>query len=280
MHRPHRFLLAGVMGWPIAHSRSPKIHNHWLTQYGLEGFYAPLAVEPGALEAALRALPALGFSGCNLTIPHKEAALPFLDRVDANARRIGAVNCVVVDAQGVLEGRNYDGFGFVASVRAQAPNWRAEAAPAVVIGAGGGARAIVAGLLDAGATEVRVFNRTAARAQALAGDFGGRVVAHPWSERNEWLAGAGLVVNTTSQGMFGQAPLDLSLAASPSSAIVADIVYAPLETPLLVAARAQGLQVVDGLGMLLHQARPAFRDWFGVMPEVTPALRALIAATL
>jgi shikimate dehydrogenase len=280
MRNHHRFHLAGVMGWPIAHSRSPKIHNYWLGQFALEGAYVPLAVEPGKLEPALRALAPLGFSGCNLTIPHKEAALAIVDRLDANAKRIGAINCIVVDESAALEGRNYDGFGFVASLREAARDWRAESAPAVVIGAGGGARAIVAGLLDAGAREIRLFNRTMERAQALAADFGGPVTAYSWAERNLGLEGAGLLVNATSQGMIGQLPLDISLGALPASALVADIVYAPLETPLLASARKLGLVTVDGLGMLLHQARPAFRDWFGVMPDVTPALRDLIAATL
>ncbi|WP_442754991.1 shikimate dehydrogenase [Methylocystis sp. JAN1] len=275
-----KFVLAGVMGWPIAHSRSPKIHNHWLAQYGIEGAYVPLPVEPGKLEAALRALPALGFAGCNLTIPHKEKALGFLDLIDPAAARIGAVNCVLVDAQGRLNGRNYDGYGFVASLREAAPHWAAARGPCIVIGAGGGARAIVSGLIEAGAQEIRLFNRTRERAERLAADFGAPVAAYPWEERRAALSGAGLLVNTTSQGMIGQAPLDLSLAALPSSAVVADIVYAPLETPLLAAARLMGATPVDGLGMLLHQARPAFRDWTGVMPDVTPALRALIAATL
>jgi shikimate dehydrogenase len=275
-----KFILAGVMGWPIAHSRSPKIHNHWFAQYGIEGAYVPLPVEPGKLEAALRALPALGFAGCNLTIPHKQKALAFLDSVEPAAARIGAVNCVVVDAEGRLSGRNYDGYGFVASLHEAAPQWTAADGPCVVIGAGGGSRAIVSGLIDAGAQEIRLFNRTRERADKLAADFGAPVAAYGWEARHEALAGAGLLVNTTSQGMIGQAPLDLSLAALPAAAVVADIVYAPLETPLLAAARRIGATPVDGLGMLLHQARPAFRDWTGVMPEATPALRALIAATL
>jgi shikimate dehydrogenase len=273
-------MLAGVMGWPIAHSRSPKIHNYWLAQHGLAGVYAPLAVEPGRLEQALRALPALGFAGCNLTIPHKEAALPFLDVVEENARRIGAVNCVVVGLRGELIGRNYDGFGFVASLREAAPDWRAGDAPCVVIGAGGAARAILSGLIEAGAKDIRLFNRSPARASALADLFGPQVSALPWAQRADALADAGLVVNATSQGMIGQAPLDLSLAALPKSALVCDIVYAPLETPLLAEARRIGATPVDGLGMLLHQARPAFRDWTGIMPEATPALRAAIVATL
>lgn len=275
-----KFVLAGVMGWPIAHSRSPKIHNHWFAQYGIEGAYVPLPVEPGKLEAALRALPALGFAGCNLTIPHKQTALDFLDAVDPAAARIGAVNCVVVDGEGKLIGHNYDGYGFVASLHEAAPHWKAARGPCVVIGAGGGSRAIVSGLIEAGAQEIRLFNRTRERADKLAADFGAPVSAYPWEARHEALAGAGLLVNTTSQGMIGQAPLDLSLAALPSSAVVADIVYAPLETPLLAAARLMGATPVDGLGMLLHQARPAFRDWTGVTPEATPALRSLIAATL
>ncbi|WP_036283811.1 shikimate dehydrogenase [Methylocystis sp. ATCC 49242] len=276
----HRFLLAGVMGWPISHSRSPKIHNYWMSQYGIDGVYVPLAIEPGKLEAALRALPALCFAGCNLTIPHKEAALNFLDRIEPAAARIGAVNCVVVGQDGELIGRNYDGYGFIASLREAAPDWGAARAPCVVIGAGGGARAIVSGLIEAGAREIRLFNRTMERAKALAADFGGPVRACAWQERHEALAGAGLLVNTTSQGMVGQQPLDLSLAALPATALVADIVYAPLETPLLAEARRMGATAVDGLGMLMHQARPAFRDWSGVMPEATPELRARIVATL
>jgi len=280
MHAHHAFRLAGVMGWPIAHSRSPKIHNHWLALHGIEGVYVPLAIRPGELEAALRALAPLGFAGCNLTIPHKEAALAIVDRLDPAAERIGAVNCVVVDAEGALVGHNYDGFGFIAALRAGAPQWRAEAAPSVIIGAGGGARAVVAGLIDAGAPKILVFNRSDERAQALAAHFGGPVEAGKWAERNGALEGAGLLVNTTSQGMIGQPPLDISLAALPGTAVVSDIVYAPLETPLLADARRRGNIAVDGLGMLLHQARPAFRDWFGVMPEATSALRDLIAATL
>ncbi|WP_330083434.1 shikimate dehydrogenase [Methylocystis iwaonis] len=280
MPNHHSFILAGVMGWPIGHSRSPKIHNHWFAQYGLKGAYVPLKVEPGRLETALRALPALGFSGCNLTIPHKEAALTVLDRIEENAARIGAVNCVVVEPDGSLTGKNYDGYGFVASLHEAAPKWQAANGPCIVIGAGGAARAIVSGLIDAGATEIRLFNRTRARAEKIAADFGAPVAAYRWEERHEALAGAGLLVNATSQGMVGQEPLDLSLDALPTTALVADIVYAPLETPLLAAARRMGATPVDGLGMLLHQARPAFRDWTGTMPDVTPALRALIVADL
>ena len=280
MSHPDRFLLAGVMGWPIMHSRSPKLHGYWLDHYGLAGAYVPLAIKAEGLEAALRALPALGFAGCNLTIPHKEAALRIVDEASPLARRIGAVNCIVVRADGSLEGRNYDAFGFTESLRERAPDLRFDAGPAVVIGAGGASRAILAGLMDEGAPEIRLINRSPARAQALAAEFGGPVRAVPWEARTQALEGASILVNTTSQGMVGEAPLDLALDALPVSALVVDIVYVPLETPLLAAARARGHRVVDGLGMLLHQARPAFEAWFGIDPKVTPELRALIEATL
>ena len=280
MSHPDRFLLAGVMGWPIMHSRSPRLHNYWLAHYGLTGFYAPLAIPAAGLEAALRALPALGFAGCNLTIPHKEAALRIVDEASPLARRIGAVNCVVVRADGSLEGRNYDAFGFTASLRERAPDLRFDAGLAVVIGAGGASRAILAGLIDEGAPQIRLINRSPARAQALAEEFGAPVRALPWEARAQALEGAAILVNTTSQGMVGEAPLDLALDALPVGALVVDIVYVPLETPLRARARARGNRTVDGLGMLLHQGRPAFEAWFGVDPQVTPELRAMIEATL
>ncbi len=280
MSHPDRFLLAGVMGWPIMHSRSPRLHNYWFSHYGLTGAYLPLAIQAQGLEAALRALPALGFSGCNLTIPHKEAALRIVDEASPLARRIGAVNCVVVRPDGSLEGRNYDAFGFTASLRERAPDLRFSAGPAVVIGAGGASRAILAGLLDEGAPEITLINRSQGRAEALAAEFGGPIRVVPWEGRAQALEGAAILVNTTSQGMVGEAPLDLPLDALPMRALVMDIVYAPLETPLLAGARARGNRAVDGLGMLLHQARPAFEAWFGIDPVVTPELRALIEATL
>ncbi len=280
MSHPDRFLLAGVMGWPIMHSRSPRVHGYWLEHYGLAGAYVPLAIKAEGLEAALRALPALGFSGCNLTIPHKEAALRIVDEASPLARRIGAVNCIVVREDGSLEGRNYDAFGFTASLRERAPELRFAAGPAVVIGAGGASRAILAGLMDEGVPEIRLINRSPARAQALAAEFGGPIRAMPWEERAQALEGAAILVNTTSQGMVGEAPLDLPLDALPLSALVVDIVYVPLETPLLASARARGNRTVDGLGMLLHQARPAFEAWFGIDPVVTLELREMIEATL
>lgn len=282
---PTPFVLAGVIGWPVAHSRSPLLHGHWIAEHGLRGAYVPLAVAPGRLEAALRGLPALGFAGCNVTIPHKVDTLHRVDRVEPLARRIGAVNLVVVAADGTLEGRNTDAFGFVQSLHESQPGWRSDAGPAVVLGAGGAARAIVAGLMDAGAREIRLLNRTAARAEELAADLQGtgvgcRLQVLPWQARHDALAGASLLVNTTSQGMQGQEPLELRLDALPACAVVCDAVYVPLETPLLAAARARGHPVADGLGMLLHQARPAFEAWFGVRPQVTAALRAKVEATL
>jgi shikimate dehydrogenase len=275
-----RFLLAGVMGWPVMHSRSPKIHSYWLGQLGLAGAYVPLAIPPEGLEAALRALPALGFAGCNLTIPHKEAALSIIDHVDPLARRIGAINLIVVEENGSLTGRNTDGFGYIESILEAAPGWRADAGPAVVIGAGGGARAVLVGLADRGAKEIRLINRSAERATALQQEFGAPIEAIAWGDRSTALAGAAMLVNTTSQGMQGQPPLEIALDELPTSALVSDIVYIPRETPLLAAARARGNRTVNGLGMLLNQARPAFQAWSGIMPTVTPELRAMIEATL
>jgi shikimate dehydrogenase len=279
MSHPDRFLLAGVMGDPVMHSRSPKLHNYWLAKYGLTGTYVPLAITAERLRAALRALPALGFAGCNLTIPHKEAALDIVDKLDPLARRIGAVNCVVVAPDGSLEGRNHDGFGYIESVREAQPKWRADAGPIVVLGAGGGARAVLVGLVDQGAREIRLVNRTPARGKALAQDLGGPIGALRWEEREAALEGAAMLINATNQGMLGEPPLDIALDRLPASAIVSDIVYIPRETPLLAAARRRGNRTVNGLGMLLHQARPAFHAWFGIMPEVTPELRAMIEAT-
>jgi shikimate dehydrogenase len=279
MTHPDRFLLAGVMGYPVMHSRSPKLHNYWLAKYSLTGTYVPLAIKAEHLRAALRALPALGFSGCNLTIPHKEAALEIVDRLDPLARRIGAVNCIVVAADGSLAGHNHDAFGYIESVREAQPAWRADAGPIVVIGAGGGARAVLVSLIDQGSREIRLVNRTPARAKALAGELGGPITALGWEQREVALEGAAMLVNATNQGMVGEPPLDLALDALPVSALVADIIYIPRETALLAAARKRGNPTVNGLGMLLHQARPAFHAWFGIMPEVTPELRAMIEAT-
>jgi shikimate dehydrogenase len=269
---------AGVMGWPIAHSRSPQLHNYWLRQYGIDGAYLPFAIEPGNVGKALRALPVLGFRGCNVTIPHKEAALQAVDEVEPLAARIGAVNTVIVREDQSLLGCNSDAFGFIESVRDALPAWRADKGPAVVIGAGGAARAIVVALQQEGAREIRIANRSTERAESLAVEFGLTMV--PWDSRVEALRGAALVVNSTSQGMEGEMPLDLPLDALPTDAVVFDSVYVPLETPLLAAARRRGNVAIDGLGMLLHQGRPGFAVWFGIEPEVTFELRRAIEATL
>lgn len=274
------FRAAGVMGWPVAHSRSPLLHRYWLDRYGIAGAYLPLPVRPGQVEAALRGLAALGFAGCNVTVPHKQAALALVDAPDDLARRIGAVNLVVVRPDGTLLGRNTDAAGFLDNLRAQAPDWRAADGPAVVLGAGGAARAVVASLAGAGVPDIRLLNRTRMHAEELAEALGGPITVLDWERRRSALEGAALLVNTTVLGMHGQAPLDLDLAALPRAATVADLVYVPLETPLLASARARGHAVVDGLGMLLHQAVPSFEAWFGVRPEVTAELRARVEATL
>jgi len=268
--------VAGVMGWPVGHSRSPRLHGFWLDRYGVDGAYVPLSVPPERAAEAIRALPALGFRGCNVTVPHKEVAAATVDRLDDSARRAGAVNTVVVLEDGTLEGRNTDGFGFLENLKAGARGWRADAGPAVVVGAGGAARAIVAALLDDGAPEVLLVNRTRERAEQLAADIGGGVRVLDWVSRETALAEAALLVNTTTQGMAGHPPLDLSLERLPASAVVTDIVYTPLMTPLLHDAHARGNRVVDGVGMLLHQARPGFAAWFGVEPEVTEELRRFV----
>ena len=280
MSHPDRFLLAGVMGWPVMHSRSPKLHNYWFGLYGLAGTYVPLAIKPEGLEKALRALPALGFAGCNLTIPHKEQALRIVDHADARARRIGAISCVTVNADGSLTGTNNDWYGFLENLREAFPGWRADAGPAVVIGAGGASRAVVDALIHEGAKEIRLINRTRERATSLAAALGGPVTVLDWDKRHSALEGAALLVNTTSQGMVGNPPLDLALDALPRSADVCDIIYIPGETPLLKAARERGNRTVNGLGMLLHQGRPAWRSWFDTQVEVTRELRALIEATI
>jgi shikimate dehydrogenase len=269
--------LAGVMGWPVTHSLSPRLHGFWLERYRIDGAYLPLPVAPEHFERALRGLADAGFRGVNLTLPHKQAGLAVCHQVEPLAERIGAVNTVVFD-DGRLEGRNTDAFGFLENLRQGAPAWDAAAGPALVLGAGGAARAVAAALLDAGAPEVRLSNRTAARAEALARALGARVVPVPWESRADALDGLALLVNTTSLGMAGQPELDLDLDRLPATALVTDIVYTPLETPLLARARARGNPAVDGLGMLLHQARPGFEAWFGVAPEVTAELRALVLA--
>lgn len=271
-----RSRIAGVMGWPVAQSRSPRLHGYWLRKYGIDGAYIPLPVRPEQFTAALRALPVLGFAGVNVTVPHKEAALSAVDRSDSAARRIGAVNTIVAAPDGTLDGRNSDGFGFMENLRAGVAGWSPKAGPAVILGAGGSARAVAVALLDGGAPEIRIVNRTVERAERLSADIGGPFRVYGWAERASALFDAALLVNATTLGMTGQPPLELVLDRLPTTAVVNDIVYSPLETVLLAAARARGNPVVDGVGMLLHQARPGFAAWFGVEPEVTLELRRFV----
>ena len=267
--------LAGVLGWPVSHSRSPRLHGFWLARHGIDGAYLPLPVRPERFEAAVRSLVDLGFAGANVTIPHKEAAFALCDTVSEVARRAGSVNTLVF-RDGRIEGTSTDGFGFLESIREQAPGWQATDGPAVILGAGGAVRSVAAALLDAGCPHLTLVNRTPARAEAIARELcahGGGPIAVAATPP---LAEAALLVNGTSLGMSGEPPLEIDLSPLPTGAVVADMVYVPLETPLLAAARARGLRAVDGLGMLLHQARPGFEAWFGVAPQVDAALRAFI----
>jgi shikimate dehydrogenase len=278
---------AAIVGWPIEHSRSPALHGFWLKQHGIDGHYGRLPVEPkrAALDeliAFLKRTP--NARGCNLTLPHKIDIMPLLDRIDPLGRHIGAVNTVIKQPDGTLEGRNSDGFGFLEALKQGAPGWQAAAGPAVVLGAGGAARAVVATLVGAGVPELRLVNRTQKSAIDLGVAFtpndGRRIAIERWDERDDALDGATLLVNTTSLGMKGQPPLEIDLAPLPPQAVVADLVYVPLDTPLLAAARARDLRTADGLGMLLHQAVRGFELWFGRRPEVTAELRALVEADL
>jgi shikimate dehydrogenase len=271
---------ACVIGWPVAHSRSPVIHRYWLKLYGLDGAYEMEAVRPEDIGGFLKSLGERGYAGANVTLPHKEAALAAAVRPDEAARTIGAANTLWLDEAGLLHASNTDAYGFMTHLAAEAPDWNKGERPVAVLGAGGAARAILHGLIEAGASRILLANRTEGRAKALAEGFGDRVSVIAWADRNRALAGCGLLVNTTSLGMTGKPPLDIDLAALPRDAIVADIVYSPLETPLLAAARARRNRVVDGLGMLLHQAVPGFERWFGVRPNVTPELRAHVVKHL
>ncbi|CAM3009507.1 MULTISPECIES: shikimate dehydrogenase [Methylobacterium] len=273
---------AFVVGHPIAHSRSPLIHGYWLSQHGIPGSYERLDVAPAAFPDFLRALPESGFRGGNVTIPHKEAAFALADTLTPRAKTIGAVNTLVVEPDGRIRGDNTDAPGFCAHLdHSLGAGWPERAGgTAVVLGAGGAARAIVVGLAENGVRRILIANRTRTRAETLAALAPGIGAALDWNDLPDALAGAGLVVNTTSLGMKGQPPLDLDLTPLPATAAVADIVYAPLETDLLAAARRRGLAAVDGLGMLLHQAVPGFEAWFGLRPAVTRGLRDRIVADL
>jgi len=268
--------LAGILGWPVGHSKSPRLHNHWLALHGIDGAYVPLPVAPADLAAAVRLLPRLSFAGANVTVPHKEAVLALVDAVEPLAARIGAVNTLVIDEQGRITGRNTDALGFLLNLKEVRPGLGS--GPAVILGAGGAARAACAALLEDGVAEIRLVNRSLDRARQLAAEIGGPIVPIDWSGREAALDDAGLLVNSTSLGMTGQPPLEISLDRLPETALVNDMVYAPLETGLLAAARARGNPVADGIGMLLHQARPGFEAWFGVRPDVTPEIRAMMLA--
>jgi shikimate dehydrogenase len=271
---------ACVIGWPVEHSRSPLIHRYWLAQYGIDGAYEKEAVRPEDFAAFVGALAEHGYVGANVTLPHKEAALRLARTADEAAIAIGAANTLWLDADGRLHASNSDAYGFMTNLDAEAPQWNEGLEAAMVLGAGGAARAILYGLIKATDAKIFLANRTRARTEALAHVFGPRVEVMDWEGRNAALGACGLLVNTTSLGMTGQAPLDIDLTALPQDAVVADIVYNPLLTPLLVAAAKRGNPTVDGLGMLLRQAVPGFERWFGVRPEVTPALRAHVVASL
>jgi shikimate dehydrogenase len=273
------FGIAGLLGWPVAHSRSPTIHNYWLKEHRLAGRYVLFPVPPEKLAIAVPGLAALGLRGCNVTTPHKQAVMPMIQEVDPLARRIGAVNTIVVQNDGTLKGFNNDGNGFIQSLRDARRAWRPDSGPIVVLGAGGAARAVVASLADQGAREIRLVNRTFERAQAIASEFGPPVTAYAWEQRGEILADIALLANCTNQGMAGKPALDISLEHLAPGAIVGDLIYTPPETPLLAAARVRGNLTVNGLGLLLNQARPAFQAWFGVLPEITPGLLQAVAAT-
>lgn len=270
--------MAGVLGWPVAHSRSPALHGHWLRRYGIAGHYVPLPVAPEDLAEVLRCMPRMGFVGANVTIPHKEAALALADVVTDRAALIGAANTLIFRPDGRIHADNTDGYGFIANIRQHAPDWAPERGPAALIGAGGAARAVVASLLESGVPELRIANRTRIRAEQIRAEFGARVVVYDWAQAGNMLEGAATVVNATSAGMEGKPALRLPLDALSPGALATDLVYTPLMTPFLIEAEARGCRVVDGLGMLLHQAAPGFERWFGRRPEVDEELRRAVLA--
>lgn len=265
--------LAGVIGHPIAHSRSPILHRHWLRRFGLPGFYIPMDVEGDDLETVLRALPKAGFVGVNITVPHKERVMEIADLVTDRAILIGAANTLIFRPDGKIHADNTDGYGFLENLRSGAPSWSPDAGPVALLGAGGAARAVVASLLDAGVKEIMVANRTRLRAERLQDDFGRRLRVVDWVQAGNMIDQAALVVNSTSLGMTGKAALRVPLDGLHAGQVVTDLVYAPLRTDLLAAAEAAGCHTVDGLGMLLHQAVPAFERWFGVRPVVEDQTR-------
>ncbi|WP_373050622.1 shikimate dehydrogenase [Thalassovita aquimarina] len=271
-----RIPLAGVIGSPIAHSKSPLLHGHWLKTLGIKGFYVPMDVAPDDLENVLRTLPRMGFVGVNITVPHKVAAMQIADLVTDRATLIGAANTLIFREDGKIHADNTDGYGFIENLRQNAPDWDPAAGPAAVLGAGGAARAVVASLLDAGVPEIMLSNRTRARADSLQQDFGSRVKVVEWVQAGNMLEEAATVVNTTSLGMLGKPELRVPLDGLQKGALVTDLVYNPLRTRLLREAEDMGCVTVDGLGMLIHQAVPGFERWFGQRPEVDAATRAVL----
>jgi len=269
-----RIPLAGVIGSPIAHSRSPNVHGHWLKTHGIRGHYIPMDITRDDLETVIRTLPRMGFVGVNVTIPHKEAVMAIADQITDRATLIGAANTLIFRKDGKIHADNTDGYGFFENLRSGAPDWTPKAGPAVVLGAGGAARAVVASLTGAGVPEVLLSNRTRIRAEKLKEDFGNRVRVVDWVQAGNILEEAALVVNTTSLGMVGKPELRVPLDGLDKGAVVTDLVYTPLKTHLLQVAEATGCTIVDGLGMLLHQAVPGFERWFGVRPDVDAATRA------
>ncbi len=268
--------LAGVIGSPVAHSKSPRLHAHWLKTHGIRGFYIPMDIGQADLREVLKALPKAGFVGCNVTIPHKESVLAIADIVTDRAALIGAANTLIFRKDGRVHADNTDGYGFIANLRQNAPGWEPARGPAAVIGAGGAARAVIASLLEVGAPEIRLANRTRARAEALRAEFGAKVVVHDWVQAGNMLDGAVTVVNSSSLGMEGKPDFRVPLDGLSPKAVVTDLVYTPLRTRFLEEASALGCQTVDGLGMLLHQAAPAFERWFGVRPDVDQRTRDVV----
>ena len=272
----HVIPLAGVIGHPIAHSRSPLLHKHWLQTYGIQGDYVPLHVSEHDLETVLRALPLMGFVGVNITIPHKVAVMDIVDHLSDRAILIGAANTLIFRADGKIHADNTDGYGFIANLKQNAPGWQANAGPAAVLGAGGAARAVITSLIEMGTTEILLSNRTRPKADALKSEFGSKVHVIDWVQAGNMMEEATTVVNTTSLGMTGAAEFRVPLDGLRPGTVVTDLVYTPLRTRLLTEAQAAGCITVDGLGMLLHQAVPAFERWFGTRPEVDEATRAAV----
>lgn len=266
--------LAGVIGSPIAQSKSPQLHGHWLKTYGIAGHYIPMDVEPENLADVIRILPKMGFVGVNITLPHKEAVLSIADLVTDRAILIGAANTLIFRKDGKIHADNTDGYGFLENLKIGAPGWQPKSGPAAILGAGGAARAVIASLLDAGVPEIFLSNRTRVRAEKLKSDFGSRVRVFDWVQAGNMIEHASLVVNTTSLGMIGKSEMRVPLDGLKPGTIVTDLVYAPLKTHFLETAENMGCVTVDGLGMLLHQAVPGFERWFGTRPEVDRATRA------